>query len=273
MTLSALLRNPVLCGWTPAHGDPANHEVVNGAPVVVVEGPSILTVAERQKMRAAIAARSPRSLQGKRVGGRPANSLLQGILRCGHCHDIMTSNGKGYECSNRRAGRSCVGMTATAALVDATAGQMVLSHLAALSPDSPDDLEVLVAIAEAWMPTTDDAVRANAEAELQATQERLVALEQAHYVDGTVPVERFGPLHESLTARIAGLVGAIGTFASTVDIGPLLDLVNSREAWEATAVPLRRELVAAAVESVTLLPAAKRGERWTGADRLDIQWR
>ena len=170
MTVAALLRNPVLCGWMPAHGDRSTHEVVNGAPVVVVEGPTIMSVAERQRMRAVVGARSPKATHGKRVGGRPSNALLRSILHCSRCGETMTPNGKQYVCTAARTGRVCDGLTGTMELADATVAQMVLSHLAALDPEVPEELAQLVAVAERWMPTADDGAEAQAQAELEATQ-------------------------------------------------------------------------------------------------------
>ena len=56
------------------------------------------------------------------------------------------------------------------------------------------------------------------------------------------------------------------------DIGPLLNLVESVEAWTDAGVVVRRTLVEAVAESFALVPAPKRGARFN-ADRLNVAWR
>ena len=99
----------------------------------------------------------------------------------------------------------------------------------------------------------------------------LATLEHDHYVIGTVPADRFTALHTALAERVLTLETAVGSMATSTDIGPLVALVNSREAWDDAPVALRRELVAAVVDDFTLQSAPSRGSL-IKADRLIAAW-
>ena len=271
-TVSSMMRSPVICGWMPAHKDRFNHAVHDGAPVVVVVGPTILTVAERQRLRQTMTARSPKTLDGKRVGGRPSVGLLNGLLICGRCGEHLALNGLYYKCRRRSTNIECPGMTITRQLVDDAAAGMVFTRLAALDPTDANDLAELVRVMSLWSPQTDDVAAADAVAELEATQQRLKTLEHDHYVAGTIPADRFTELHAALADRVTKLDASLGEMTTAVDVGPLLDTVQSAEAWADASVPTQQALLRAVVESFTLTPAAKRGVRFS-AERLQAAWR
>ena len=111
---------------------------------MVVDGPTIFTVAERQHLRKTVSARSPVIHAGKRVGGRPSDALLRGMLRCGRCGVVMTANGQQYVCNTQRTGKICSpvgGLIGTMSIIDDVAGLKVLTRLAALDPGDTDDLD------------------------------------------------------------------------------------------------------------------------------------
>jgi hypothetical protein len=165
-------------------------------------------------------------------------------------------------------------MTATTTLVDEAASHRFLSIVAALDPAVPADLETLAAVAEAWMGTdaAADEEAAAASGELAQARESLAALEEDFYVRSTLPRDRFVALHERLSARTTALEAVVARGRHAVDLGPVLDLIQSAAAWSAASIVTRRAIMAAALESVTIAPAAARGARFS-ADRLTFKLR
>lgn len=274
--LATLLRNPVLVGGM-LHG---GREVLadDGTPVRFVVGPTIMTVAERARLLSVTAERLPLSLKGaERAGGRPSSAPLAGVLVCGRCGAVMAPSGPNYVCATARTGRPCAGLTVTRSIVEPEALRRVRSYLAALDPAAPDDLSALVAVALAWSGAGPDAAAAQAAAhdaagELADVEARLATLEEDFYVRGTLRADRFETLRAALSARIDNLRAAVRSSVPVVDVGPLLDLVQSSEAMDAASPAVLRSLVRASVESITLAPAASRGSRFDPA-RLSFVWR
>jgi DNA invertase Pin-like site-specific DNA recombinase len=272
-TLSAILKNPALCGWL-RQGRGGLHALQDdGSPVVVVEGAPIATPEERAKVLAALESRTREDAFGgpRRGAGRSPKALLSNILRCGVCGGPMRPAGASYYCHDRKSGGDCPGMTALVQSVDEAVASAVLGHLAALDPDDPEDLERLAAVADRWVVTreapADDAAR-SAAAEMAEVGARLGDLEDARYLRGeftdSAALQRYDRLHATLTTRLEGLRAALALTgpAPGPDLGPLLDLAMSREAWDATPLPIRQDLIRSALQAVTVAKAPVIGGRF-----------
>ncbi len=190
MTVSALLRNPVLVGWMPHKGQVFTGP--DGAPVRCVEGPTIMSEGERGTISAMVAGRSRLAASGRRQG-RGASStealLSNGLLRCGRCGATMNPRGPQYTCYDATLRGTCEGLTVQRHVIEPEVLLRVTSHLAALDPSDADDLERLDAVARLWMVTADpEAVTTTTEAagKLAGARERLARLEEAHYVTSAV---------------------------------------------------------------------------------------
>jgi DNA invertase Pin-like site-specific DNA recombinase len=272
MTVSALLRNPVLCGLYPVGPDHRPMLAEDGQPVSAVEGPTVCTAAEWRRLQAVTSARAPRLNGARGGGGRPSSALLRGLAFCGRCGGRMAPVGPQYVCAAAREGRSCDGLTVLATKLDPAAEDAALRSLRAMDPSNADDLERLAAAALAWMggpverPEVAEAAHALAEVE-----EALARLEDAYIVRGTMARDRYEAMAATLTARREALTALVGERRPMTDLAPLLDAVESVQVWQATDATVRRSVLAAAGLRVTVAPAPYRGARFD-ADRVVIAW-
>ncbi|MFN7148138.1 MAG: recombinase family protein [Microthrixaceae bacterium] len=268
VSVSALLRNPVLCGWLPHQDRPYLGE--DGEPVVCVVGPTIVTTGERGRLQQTARGRTRLDHDRRRGSGRPARSLLGDLLLCGRCGSRMATQGTSYSCTGRTYGGSCQGLTTLRERIDAEVLSRVLAYAAAL--DVEDDR--LRRIGEAWIGTAPAVSETSLQAagDLTEARQRLAVLEEDHYVRGILDADRFQELRAALTARISTLEVAAAQEGPALDLGPLLDLVNSREAAEDASPEVLRSLIAAAVESVVLDPPPMKGARFD-PDRVRVTWR
>ena len=275
MTVSRLLRSPVLVGLMPHKG--AVFVGPNGEPVRCVEGPTIMTEGERGLIAAMVAGRSRMTAAGRRQGQGAAAStalLAGGLLHCGRCGGKMNPRGPNYTCFAASARGICEGLTVGRHLIEPEIILAVSRHLAALEPESADDLARLVRVASKWMVTADaddGEVRAEASGKLAGARERLARLEEAHFVADSIDAARFEELAVVIRGQIAALEDAVSMQPAALDIGPLLDMIQTVEALEAAQPDVARSLVAAVLESVTLRPAPYRGARFDPA-RLGFVW-
>jgi site-specific DNA recombinase len=278
VSVSAYLRNPILCGWMPRN----RREVVlgpDGQEVVVVVGPTICSVAERGRLLGIIKSRTSFDTSGQRRGsGRPTDAVLRGVLRCGRCGGTMVPSGHSYLCDSRRSGGSCPGTAVTKALVDVEALRRVLLWLSHHDPEVPEEGDRLERIATAWVGSGDggqsEARAVEAAGELAEARERLTALDEAHFLEGAFrdDEDRYRTLRKALTDRIGVLELESQAQPPKVDLGPLMDLIQVGEALEDAAPEVIRSLVAATLTSATVAPAPYPGARWDPS-RLTLEFR
>jgi hypothetical protein len=172
----------------------------------------------------------------------------------------MTQNG--YACSDAGAGASCPGCTASMSGLDAHVSSRALTRLAALEPGDP----VLDAVAARWLAQHDPAgvqARNEAEATVADLSARLADLEDARYLRDEFPgadgAERYARLRAALTERAdAARAEVAARPARNVDLGPLLDPVLSREAWEVASLADRRAVIALIVDRVEVKKSVRR---------------
>ncbi|UQU64871.1 recombinase family protein [Couchioplanes caeruleus] len=285
-TLSQLLKAPAFAGLLPEtikrDGKYTGQVVPWRSPETgetVEIGRGIITPAEQLRIVSLLGERAALDRTGHNRGVRAETShLLTGFLRCGGCEGRMSAAGRSYVCHARRLGRPCPAhTTAFIAAVDRSVVDGWVSRLAAAEPGD----RLLEAVAERWVAQHDPDIireRATIQAALDDASAALVDLEDARYLrgefQGADAVKRWERLRERLSGRVEGLRRNLADFPlPEADISPLLDPVQTREAWEAAKVDERRALLALALDYVTVLPAAgRRGVRFDPAARLRFAW-
>jgi hypothetical protein len=117
--------------------------------------------------------------------------------------------------------------------------------------------------------------RAALEGQRDAIRARIVDLEEARYVRGEFhssdEIARWEGMMERLMAQRDAVLDAIDQLDPPTDfnLGRLLDIYQSREAWDATPLEQRRELLKIAVDKVRIRPA-HRSRSIPVADRVQL---
>lgn len=272
--LGEVMRSPVLAGWSPTNRRRSVHRHEDGTPVEVTAEP-ILTPGEYSALQAALESRRP--ARGGR--GRSPAHLLAGVLYCGECGYRMSATGgrwAAYVCkrtTDRPGDRSCPGVAIRIPLANDYVAQRALARLAALEPEDPT-LEAVAARWLRWKAPHETAERLALEAALADAQARLAELEEARYVRGEFSgpdgLGRFRRLSAIIEGQVRTARYALDSSpASQADLGPLLDLELSREAWAVASPEDRRAILGLVVDSVTVRKADRLGAR---NDRIEIVW-
>lgn len=109
--------------------------------------------------------------------------------------------------------------------------------------------------------------------QLRAYEDRLSALETAHYVEGAVDALAYRRIRSDLEGRIATtstqLAAATGARMFT---GLSSDLDTLFDAWRANDLTWRRELLGRLIEQVEIRPASVRGRNIFEPGRVAISW-
>ncbi len=251
----------------------------DGVPVTIGQG--IVTPNERSLILAKLASRSIETTFRRADGAvahrgkRGVTSLLGDLLRCATCGGRTAVSGnpnhKSYRCGNSARGKGCPGFTAPVKGANDAVAFAFLSKLAALDPGD----ELLEAVADAWVarvnPETVSA-RAAALADLEAARadiarvRRLVAAGTFDEEDAADVMPRMRAAVKAAEERLAAIP------EPTADVSPLLDMVQSVEAWDMLELGEQRELLALAIKEVRVSPAKGRGYRFDPASRLTIVW-
>jgi site-specific DNA recombinase len=184
-------------------------------------------------------------------------SLLGGIARCAECGGSMTvtatragrKEGRWYSYGCRIAGHAHI----SAPWLDEFVSSRVL--------EAVDTGKLLEAIKR--RKATGKTRKAS---ELEA---RLELLEQAHFVDGTVPAARYKRLHDALVEQLAK--------AQAVERENGIDLPaelarDLRATWPKLTVIERRRVIQAVLKSITIAKTKSRGVR-VDPSRVAIIWR
>ncbi|MFE4697898.1 recombinase family protein [Streptomyces sp. NPDC056738] len=241
---------------------------------VVRIGDGIISVGERELILRQLASRTL-PLAGRRHGHKQGRSLLTGIARCGLCGDRMSRAGTSYQCSSRRMGRGCAGVSARVESIDDYVTRAFLSHLPSMEPQDPLIAVIADRCAQRQDPET-FAKREAIEAEIAVEEKRVADLEEARYVrgefSGADAVDRYNGLVGRLRNRIDGLRGdLLRTPIPAVDIAPLLDAELLRESWAAGGAVDRRECLGLAIDRVEVR-RGRVGARFDGGERCRIVW-
>jgi DNA invertase Pin-like site-specific DNA recombinase len=275
-TLWTMLRSPVLAGWLPegkGSVEPAR-DPETGEPVDVAE--PLVTPAERRRILDTLNQRSTIDRRGKRSGKPIGKSLLAGLLRCAECEAPMVGRltQNSYACSTAVAGAGCPGTTCSMAGADFAVADAVLRRLAAMEPGD----ELLHAVAARWVAQHEPAALADRDligAELADMNARLADLEDARYLrgefTGKAGEERYARLHERLQSALSSLQERLAALPSPeADLGALLDLETSREAWATASLLERRSVLRMALDRVLVAKPQGRHSNRFDPGRLRI---
>lgn len=283
--LSQIIRAPAFAGLqsirptrTASGGYPAIAEVYldeeTREPVSV--GTGIITPAERSRILAALDARATELRRGVRKGAREVTTLLGEVLRCEGCGGRTTRSGNPqypvYRCGTLSNGNDCPApCTGLMQHVDDYVSARFLAMLATLDPEDP----LLGEIAARWVARTDPgsaAERAEAEAAVEAVDADLARARRLA-VSGVLTedeaAEEIGRLRRLRAAAVERLAALP---SPDIDISPLLDLAQSRAAWDDLPLAERRALLGLAIREVRLSRAGRRGVRFDAEKRVRVVW-
>ena len=271
--VSGLVRSPLLAGYYPKRGGSYYLDDA-GEPLIACREP-LLTEAEREELMDALRSRSMVRSDGRR-GSRQSLKLLTTVLKCGRCGEPLRATGDSYRCTATVGGGMCPGVSVTRALADEEISNRVLRYLGRLDPQDSDDLAILDDVAQRWIgrPADENTEENDRLArEISVVEARLSDLDTAHYVDGDFAgqEERYRELRSTMVRKIERLRSEM-TEQVEVDISPLLNIVESAEAWRRADSADLRDLVGTVIESIVVAPAERQGERFN-ADRLAVRWR
>lgn len=254
----------------------------DGLPVSVGEG--VISESERARILALHDERRSERGHGRRGaldGGQV--TLLRGLVRCASCERLARVNGnraghRSYTCASRGAGTTCEGFTAPERGTDEAVVDAFLRRLAIDPEDEDEDphrVELLAEVARRWAARVDpEAVSernrlAEVLARFEADLARVVDLAAA----GVLTMEEAAQRLPGLRARVADARGALASLPDPQgDMTPLLDMTQSREAWDVLPVEERRSLLALAIDRVTVTRAPSRGARFYPGERVLIHW-
>lgn len=282
----ALLRAPGFAGLVPTRARAESgiwtqvaepYLDAAGRPVRCGEG--VITEAERIRILALYGDRVTADNRGRRTPGVPA--LLRGLVFCASCGSFARMSGarrgRSYGCAARGAGSACPGFTAPEDRVDDAVVDTFLRYLAVDPEEETDEarLALLVEVGRRW------AIKADPEAEVARIRlsealtvaEADVARVTKLLVSGVLEEEEAAEHLPGLRARRDALRADIAALPDPEgDISPLLDLTQSREAWDALPVDERRSLLALAIDRVTVSRAPGRGAAFYPGERVLVHW-
>ncbi|QDB79532.1 recombinase family protein [Georgenia wutianyii] len=283
-SLSQILRAPAFAGLQsvrerkPSGGWPAIADVYldeeTRRPVSV--GVGVITPAERSRILAALESRTREDARDVRRGKREVRSLLGDVLRCASCGGRTSVSGSGarksYRCAALATGRECAApFTAPRDALESYVGERFLTTLSTLEPS--DDL--LVEVAARWVAR----VEPGALADRQEAEDAVAALDadlaraRRLAVSGVLTEEEAAEEMSRLRRLRVEAVDRLAALPTpAIDVSPLLDLVQSREAWEGLPVDERRSLLPLAIHEIRVLRASGRGVRFRPDERVEIIW-
>jgi DNA invertase Pin-like site-specific DNA recombinase len=250
-TLKAMLTGPRLAGL----------RVHQGAVLGSAQWPSIISLDEHHRVRAVLG--TPRS----RKRGRPPSSLLTGLVRCGACGGRMAATAawtgpsrtiaRRYVCAHG-PGQGCGRCGIYAAPLDEKITEAVFKVL---------DTRALARRLTKGSTGKDDSA-----AVIEDIDNRLGDLADL-YAQGQVTKAEWVRARAGLDERRTAAVLALTTPTETAPLRPWVGRKGAlRKAWPALSIDERRAIVGAVVDTVTIAPTAKRGERFD-EDRISVQWR
>lgn len=286
-TVAQLVRSPAFAGVQGQRAKTASGKwaatgdvwLLNGEPVSVGEG--IVTVAERSRILAALEARTAetdkRTASGTvaRRGRREVRSLLGDVLRCGSCGGRVAVSGddrhRSYRCGAMARGKGCRGFTAPVDGTDEAVSTALLHRLVTLEPGDG----LLDEVGDRWTARVAPESVAEREEARKAHDAAVADLERIRglIADGTFDAADAAAVMPRLRERVASALARLEQAPRMVaDVTPLLDVAQSRPAWDGLPVEERRALIGLAVETVEVAPARGRGFRFSPRERLTVTW-
>ncbi|WP_411115367.1 recombinase family protein [Streptomyces sp. 029-5] len=278
-TIRAILVHPVYEGWltlTNAGKIPAHYLNSMGERVRCVTDDVL-----PQMIPADLAARARRLVSGHQMfntaepqTGRRVHPLT-GLLRCADCGHAMSISGGSYECQYYSGGGAC---NKPASASRPPLERYIVEAWAARLHGADDDDELMIAVAERWQALTrpDETQEIkDARAELKAAQAKLDKFHADDAADFyTGRSARYRIPHkvaaekrlDAAEERIRELTGGTRVDVSFVVNGEALKV------WEAADPGMRQDLLALAIDSVTVTKSPKQGGKFNGDERVTIVW-
>jgi site-specific DNA recombinase len=240
--LASMLRSPRIAGLREHRG------------VITAVGswPAIVDPAAHERLRAILA--------GRRRQGRPARSLLAGLVRCGKCGGSMVTRRRSrtgvamYGCEKVNGHPNCGGTYVLAEPLDDLVSNMALAAL-----DSP---AMDAAIGGAEGPDVDSQIEA-----LRDDEEALADLTRLHFVERRIGRPEYLAARDELHERIEA---ARGRLAQPVATRP--DVTDVRRAWANAEPEYRRQVIATVIDHVAIGPGTP-GATAFDPGRVEVAWR
>jgi site-specific DNA recombinase len=226
-TLSYMMKNVALIGQRHELGDVAREE--NGDPKIFHE--AVLTESEFLKIQESLSSRRRTQQTPKTKSSRRA-TVLSGLLECERCGSPLSgtcSKNVKYRYYSCRIG--CQGSMRYESLNDYV-GNIALAHLSKIAYEDPSS-EILQEIGRRWLGVLDPELKKEEIRkldELTIYKDRLTRLHADYYEHGRIEEKQFFKMQDGLFAKIKNLEGQLQKEDTTVDHGPLLDLVSCSEA-------------------------------------------
>lgn len=228
---------------------------------------------------AELAERARRVLRGHHIAGgarRPGrpSALLTGLLICAGCGRRMVADSDSYKCQLRAQGGGCEARAS--AYRGAIEPYVVSRWLWRLENANIGD-EMMVAVAQRWQALTNPRETAAVEEAVAAVRDAEAALDKFHaddragFYSGRSARYRM-PAKVAAEERLAAAEARLAQLSvGPVDVSFLLG-GDGRDAWEAAGPELRRDLLALAIDYVTVSKAPRRGAPFDGDARCTIGW-
>ncbi len=226
--------------------------------------PAIITVAERDRVLARMAARSVSKSRTART------YLLSGMLRCGRCGNRLYSQARHsnpqnrvrrYVCLRGPDHGGCGRLTVVAAPVEELLTEAVLARL-----DSPQLADVLAGKATA------DADVAALAAQVDADQQRLDEL-AGLYADGAITAREWIAARDPITDRITAARRDIAAATDTTAVYELAGTGSAlRTGWADLDLGRQQAIVKAVLDHAVIAPGTP-GARRLDIDRVAPVWR
>lgn len=202
-------------------------------------------------------------------------TVLGGVLRCPYCGARGSRSGSkrqpSYRCGAMGVGKACQGFSAPMPITDDVVATMFLSRLAGLQPGDP----LLEAVADAWTARVSPealAARAIAADELKAAEANLERVRDL-VIAGTFTDEDAAAVMPRLREAVAAAQDRLRALpVPEADISALLDMAQSRAAWDELPNDERREMLALAIAKVEITRAGRRGVSFDPHTRMLITW-
>ncbi len=226
--------------------------------------PAIITVAERDRVVARVAARSVTKTRAART------YLLSGMLRCGRCGNRLYSQARHvnpdnrvrrYVCLKGPDHGGCGRLTVVAEPVEQLLTDAVLARL-----DSPHLAQVLAGKSS---PDRDVAELAAAVEADQARLDELAGL----YAEGAITAREWIAARDPITARITQARRDIATATDTSAVSELAGTGGAlRQQWPDLGLDRQQAIVKSVLDHAVITPGTP-GQRRLDINRVQPHWR
>ncbi|WP_102923930.1 recombinase family protein [Streptomyces noursei] len=276
--LHRMTRNPAYSGWQVIQIRPGHPEPYRNAQGqrVRLKGTALVSPELQRKVQEALSTGHVVPIEQRAHDTRPKH-LLTGLLRCEGCGRSMPKGGRSYLCQAAVGGTGC--KTRAQAKMNAIEEFVFQAWLARLTHAAADD-PVMLAVSERWtarMKPEETEEEQAARAALRAAEaglKRLLDDRQAGVYDGAA-ARYFGPLLREANEAVEAARAEVGKYDGGGAVQLPFRSVSLEEltaAWDDASLPMKRDLLRLAIDRIMVRKAPRRGIRFNGHERLDIEW-